>query len=294
MGNIDEKALSGLLSRIGNLKSELEAIENEIKALCNPSDSESIAPVPSEPIDISISDIDIAIVPAEETMVVAVAETESSSSEEMEIPAETAPEVIEPAEEPEAEPVAEPVIETAAEPEPEPVAEPVAEPEPEPIVEVPAVEDIPEDIPADMPEAVAEAEAAPDDLPFFEAPAPAPEPVRTVKEEKAEKVRKAIVDAMTAETSVMDVMAEKQAWRTDRPGSPVRNVISAISLNDRVLLINVLFKEDPLLFQDTITAFNGMASFEEAVTYVKEHFPEWDLNSEPVYRLMMAARRKLS
>ncbi|MCQ2163224.1 MAG: hypothetical protein MJY86_08105, partial [Bacteroidales bacterium] len=124
--------------------------------------------------------------------------------------------------------------------------------------------------------------------------APAPEPVRTVKEEKAEKVRKAIVDAMTAETSVMDVMAEKQAWRTDRPGSPVRNVISAISLNDRVLLINVLFKEDPLLFQDTITAFNGMASFEEAVTYVKEHFPEWDLNSEPVYRLMMAARRKLS
>lgn len=292
MGNIDEKALSGLLSRIGNLKSELEAIENEIKALCNPSDSESIAPVPSEPIDISISDIDIAIVPAEETMVVAVAETESSSSEEMEIPAETAPEVIEPAEEPEAEPVAEPVIETAAEPEPEPVAEPVAEPEPEPAVEVPVVEDIPEDIPADMPEA--EAEAAPDDLPFFEAPAPAPEPVRTVKEEKAEKVRKAIVDAMTAETSVMDVMAEKQAWRTDRPGSPVRNVISAISLNDRVLLINVLFKEDPLLFQDTITAFNGMASFEEAVTYVKEHFPEWDLNSEPVYRLMMAARRKLS
>lgn len=292
MGNIDEKALSGLLSRIGNLKSELEAIENEIKALCNPSDSESIAPVPSEPIDISISDIDIAIVPAEETMVVAVAETESSSSEEMEIPAETAPEVIEPAEEPEAEPVAEPVAEPAAEPEPEPVAEP----EPEPAVEVPVVEDIPEDIPADMPEAVAEAEAeaAPDDLPFFEAPAPAPEPVRTVKEEKAEKVRKAIVDAMTAETSVMDVMAEKQAWRTDRPGSPVRNVISAISLNDRVLLINVLFKEDPLLFQDTITAFNGMASFEEAVTYVKEHFPEWDLNSEPVYRLMMAARRKLS
>lgn len=268
MGNIDEKALSGLLSRIGNLKSELEAIENEIKALCNPSDSESIAPVPSEPIDISISDIDIAIAPAEETMEVDVAEDIA------------------------AEPVAEPEPEPAAEP------EPVAEPEPEPIVEVPAVEDIPEDIPADMPEAVAEAEAeaeeVPDDLPFFDTPAPAHEPVKTVNEEKAEKVRKAIVDAMTAETSVMDVMAEKQAWRTDRPGSPVRNVISAISLNDRVLLINVLFKEDPMLFQDTITAFNGMASFEEAVSYVKEHFPEWDLNSEPVYRLMMAARRKLS
>ena len=91
----------------------------------------------------------------------------------------------------------------------------------------------------------------------------------------------------------MDVMAEKQAWRTDRPGSEVKNVISAISLNDRVLLINVLFKEDPILFQNTINAFNGMSNLEEAITYVHVNFPEWDMNSEPVYRLMMAVRRKL-
>ena len=97
-----------------------------------------------------------------------------------------------------------------------------------------------------------------------------------------------------SETAVMDVMADKQAWRTDRPGMPVKNIISAISLNDRVLLINVLFREDPLLFQDTIAKFNSMGSLSEALEHIAANFPEWDLNSEPVYRLMMAVRRKLS
>lgn len=82
-------------------------------------------------------------------------------------------------------------------------------------------------------------------------------------------------------------------WMIDIPGSPVANVISAISLNDRVLFINTLFKEDPSLFQDTIAAFNKMESITEAISYVVTNFPEWNLGSEVVYRLMMAVRRKL-
>ena len=137
------------------------------------------------------------------------------------------------------------------------------------------------------------AETEEDDLPFFDdVPAKPARPVK--KKTSSESGRKAIVDSITADAAVMDVMAEQQAWRTDRAGSPVKNVISAISLNDRVLLINILFKEDPLLFQDTIAAFNSMSGFEEAVTYVKQHFPEWDLTSDPVSRLMMAVRRKFS
>lgn len=169
-------------------------------------------------------------------------------------------------------------------PVPEPVAEQVEEPVAVPVAE-PAVEVV--DVPAEEP--VAEPE---DDLPFFE-DSPAPAPVVPEKKEKVRKAAKAIVDSMTAETAVMDVMADQQAWKTDRVGTPVKNVISAISLNDRVLLINVLFKEDPMLFQETVSAFNSMSSFDEAVAYIGEKFPDWDLNSEPVYRLMMAARRKL-
>ena len=189
-------------------------------------------------------------------------------------------------------------------------AEPVAEDMPAEISATAEVEDIPAETGAEPVEvapvremaeptegtAQAEktapaAETEEDDLPFFDdVPAKPARPVK--KKTSSESGRKAIVDSITADAAVMDVMAEQQAWRTDRAGSPVKNVISAISLNDRVLLINILFKEDPLLFQDTIAAFNSMSGFEEAVTYVKQHFPEWDLNSDPVYRLMMAVRRK--
>ena len=149
-----------------------------------------------------------------------------------------------------------------------PVIEPLDEPSGEDIPEEDesAAADIIDDIPEEIPMA----------------------PVRL------EEPRKSILDSAKAETAVMDVMAEKQAWRTDRPGMPVKNIISAISLNDRVLLINVLFREDPLLFQDSIARFNSMGSLAEALEYISANFPEWDMNSEPVYRLMMAVRRKLS
>lgn len=83
-------------------------------------------------------------------------------------------------------------------------------------------------------------------------------------------------------------------WMIDIPGSKVSNVISAISLNDRVLLINTLFKENPELFQQTINEFNKMDSISDAISYVFVTFPEWNLNSDVVYRLMMAVRRKLA
>ncbi|MDI9550512.1 MAG: hypothetical protein QM324_02230 [Bacteroidota bacterium] len=118
--------------------------------------------------------------------------------------------------------------------------------------------------------------------------------VKTEPEKTAIKPKKAVMDTRKADKAVMDVMAEKQAWRTDRPGSPVKNIISAISLNDRVLLINSLFKEDPILFRDTIAAFNAMDSLEEALGYIRDHFPDWNMNGGTVYRLMMAVRRKLS
>ena len=93
--------------------------------------------------------------------------------------------------------------------------------------------------------------------------------------------------------AVMDVMGQKLAWKTAMPGTPVKNVISAISLNDRVLFINTLFKEDPLAFQEAISAFNSMSSFDEAEEYVRTNYPDWKLDSDLVYRLMMAVRRKL-
>ena len=314
MGNIDGKSLFGLLSRIENIKAEISALESELKSLVPSSDlDEDFGTQTSEPIDITIPDIDMGIgLDAPALSVPAMDGEEADLKEEAAAVAEDIQEA------------------SAAEPEVQDIPE-VTEAEGFPAMEdipeaedagLPAMEDIPEepettaeveDIPAETGAEPAEvtpvremaeptegtaqaektapaAETEEDDLPFFDEV-----PARPVKKKtSSESGRKAIVDSITADAAVMDVMAEQQAWRTDRAGSPVKNVISAISLNDRVLLINILFKEDPLLFQDTIAAFNSMSGFEEAVTYVKQHFPEWDLNSDPVYRLMMAVRRKFS
>ena len=285
MGNIDEKRLSALLERIGNMKAELEALEEEVRALgtisgsaeksANEPERSQMPAFDETPIDISIQDIDISPViedpAAEYAASPMVAEPAEATTEPTKLAA----------------PVAEPAEATT---EPAELAAPVAEP-----VEATgqAVNAVPDDLPFD------------DDFPADE-PSAVPEPIseptldiepeiaiNPTSEEPTPKPKAAILDSKKAETAVMDVMAEKQAWRTDRPGSQVKNVISAISLNDRVLLINVLFREDPILFQSTISAFNGMTNLDEAISYIQTNFPDWDLNSEPVYRLMMAVRRKL-
>ena len=104
---------------------------------------------------------------------------------------------------------------------------------------------------------------------------------------------KSINDAAKAAKSVNDRSATPHAWRTSLPGSPVRNILSAISLNDRVLFINTLFQEDPALFQSTIAQFNEMQTLEEAESYIEANFPGWNLDSDIAFRFMMAVRRKL-
>ena len=105
--------------------------------------------------------------------------------------------------------------------------------------------------------------------------------VKTEPEKTAIKPKKAVMDTRKADKAVMDVMAEKQAWRTDRPGSPVKNIISAISLNDRVLLINSLFKEDPILFGHH-RCFNAMDS-SRGPRYIRIT-SRLNMNGDTVYR----------
>ena len=154
-------------------------------------------------------------------------------------------------------------------PEPEPVVEPEPEPVPEPVEEpatvaepklVPVVEPEPEPVPEPVEGPVAEPVEAP------EAPKPAPVP--------------------RPET-------ERLPWRLDKPGMSVKNLRSGISLYDRALFIGTLFKEDYALYDKTISELNALSSLDEAVDYLLERFPDWNLKSDIVYNFMMAVRKKL-
>ena len=158
-----------------------------------------------------------------------------------------------PVPEPEPVPVPEPVEGPVLEPEPVPVPEPVEGPEPEPIIE-----EIPEQVRNEEPEPVLE-------------PEPVPEPKPAVPRPETERL----------------------PWRLDKPGISVKNIRSGISLYDRALFIGTLFKEDYALYDKTIGELNALSSLDEAVDYLLERFPDWNLKSDIVYNFMMAIRKNL-
>ena len=86
---------------------------------------------------------------------------------------------------------------------------------------------------------------------------------------------------------------ERLPWRLDKPGVSVKNIRSGISLYDRALFIGTLFKEDYALYDKTIGELNGLSSLDEAVDYLLDRFPDWNLKSDIVYNFMMAIRKKL-
>lgn len=115
-------------------------------------------------------------------------------------------------------------------------------------------------------------------------PAPAKKPApRTLNDVNAASVHRAVIDSRP----------DKPRWYTDIPGSEVKDVRSAISLNDRVLFICSLFRDDSMLFQDVVNRINSFPTLEKAVEYLSETFPEWDIYSDNVHRFMMAVRRKI-
>lgn len=166
----------------------------------------------------------------------------------------------------------EPVEEIIEEPEEEIIEEPVEE-----IIEGPVTED-----PATEESVFEPASEAVNEPSFMSAP----EPV-------AEMLAEPVAETSPVRQAVIDVLEDKRAWKTDMPGAPVRDIRSAISLNDRVLFINRLFNEDPMSFQDMLSRINHMTSLEDVVEAVVAEHPEWDLGSEIVYRFMMAVRRKV-
>ncbi|MBR5385820.1 MAG: hypothetical protein IK143_08195 [Bacteroidales bacterium] len=81
-------------------------------------------------------------------------------------------------------------------------------------------------------------------------------------------------------------------WRTDLPGVQVKNIRSGISLYDRALYINSLFREDFALYDTTIGHLNELGSLDDAVEYLSAQFADWDFGSEVVYSFMMSLRKK--
>lgn len=290
--------LSALKTRVGEIEKKVELLRNEL-------DTE-----PAEPLDLGTADYlyDIADAVPED------------------IPAENVPEAV--ADDMPADVFAEKTGENVGESVPDDIPEAESEAEPEAELET---EDLPESEPEteleseDLPEAEPEAdpgqgtqaepetEAEPEQIAGPESvtgPDPEAEPVPEdlpeedgfslfggMAEEEEPKAKKTKAPSEHRQYSGHKVIADQkygnEAWRKDMPGPEVKDVRSAISLNDRVMFISTLFRDDSMLFQDVINKINALTTLEKAVQYLKENFPEWDMDSELVYRFMMSVRRKI-
>ena len=164
-------------------------------------------------------------------------------------------------------------------------------------VEEVSVEAVPEEDSAEMVEETVvvveeeEQEEKTDDLPGDDLPFDDDLPI--FAEPESVPVQTPAPVEMKTKPAVIDSMTDRQAWRTDMPGTQVKDIRSAISLNDRILFINMLFDQDPMAFQEALTKINQMSSIDEVVEYIVAERPEWNLESETVYRFMMAVRRKI-
>ena len=123
------------------------------------------------------------------------------------------------------------------------------------------------------------------DMDLTEDDVPAPEPAPAPAPEQAPAPAQA---PAAAPDDTADL-----PWRRDRPGLRVKNIRSGISLYDRALFIGTLFKEDYSLYEQTIRDLNAFVSLDQAVDYIRTHFPQWNLHSDVVYNFMMSIRKKL-
>lgn len=293
MENREQQILSEIKSMVASIRSQLERLDAKMVEFHQAVDPEGFK---KESINVIIDDIDMLTRPVE--------------TEIVEIPLGLdIPEIL--------------PNEFHAEPPVEEVSE--AETPVEPAGEEVTVGDVPSEEPMKV-ETESAVEADDDDLPFGDIPAeetqpehvseepesvsgePEPETVNQepVQEEDddddlpgffsvvEEPVTVAAKASAAARPTINDAHSTDQAWRKDMPGSPVKDIRSAISLNDRVFFINNLFNEDAQAFVNTLSSINSMSSLDEVVEFVTAQYPDWNLNSEIVYRFMMAVRRKVN
>lgn len=278
-----EKKIEEVINRLDALKKEVAELEKMVAQLTAAPAAEPEEAVDlSEPIDLTLDETEP--VPASGDVLEDVPVEILSASVAQIVPDE---------------PAADPV---AVEDIPENSVEEVPEPEEEAV----DIEDIPE-VPVEEPVAVEPEPATPVAEPVAEPVAPEAseeglfglfgEEIRPEPKEnrRGRRRRESIAESAEGESgkAVVDAMAVQAAWRTDIPGPEVKSLRSAIALGDQVLFINRLFRKDSALYQDTVDRLNSTSTLAEAIGYLSETFPEWDLASDDVYKFMMAVRRKI-
>lgn len=72
---------------------------------------------------------------------------------------------------------------------------------------------------------------------------------------------------------------------------PIKDIFSAINLNDKFILIKELFHNDTALYQSTVEKLNNAGNFNDAVRYLDGNFA-WDFADPLVQNFLELVRRR--
>lgn len=120
--------------------------------------------------------------------------------------------------------------------------------------------------------------------------------------------KKEITTEIKAKTSEGDIIAEKyqrneplineilaRAGKRDLSSmlqtKPVKNIESAIGINERFEFVKELFNGDNATYLKTIHILDNVSNFNEAFNYINQTF-SWDYESETVHKLLDLVRRR--
>lgn len=83
-------------------------------------------------------------------------------------------------------------------------------------------------------------------------------------------------------------------WEVDIPGAFIDDIWDGIGLNDRMLFLRELFDGNEDGFRETVAALNNMERLAQVTEFIRERYPQWDEESDEVYRFYMTVRRRFN
>lgn len=174
-------------------------------------------------------------------------------------------------EEPQAAKVQEPakVVEVAPEPIAEEKQEPIVKQEPEPVVEA-------------KPEPIAEPEQAEKE-----------EPTAPEVSEPAKPVEQAAAPVQKAEEPKQDapVFSQVTDLGSKLAQKPIKDIYSALTINERYLYRSQLFNNNQDFFIKSINTLNESKDFNTALGFIKSNF-SWDFENKDVQNFMSIVERR--
>lgn len=112
-----------------------------------------------------------------------------------------------------------------------------------------------------------------------------PEDIPKILSDRFKKQATLLNEDMIQSKPVYDLSSRLQT-------KPISNIQNAIGLNDKFLFIKELFDGEADRYNETIETLNNATNFNEAYNFLAENF-QWDMDSEPVQKILDLIRRKL-